>query len=393
MVHMAPSNDCLRKRRIQSHCTRLQRYGLSDVPAEPGKTSFVDLVKDTASILNSLAISKVFVIGKDFGALVAYTFALFHTEKVAGVITLGVPFMSSVALKRHEVLPEGFYIRRWQEHGRAEADFGRLDAKTVVKNIYILFSKSEIPIASENREIMDLVDPSTPLPSWFTEEDLSIYGDLYSKSGFQTALQVPYRALLEKNESEIDPKIEAPALFIMGEEDYVFKFPGMEEYLKSGEVKKYVPNLEIVYLPQGSHFVHEQFPQKVNQLLLDFLNSNKFYSPTKIRAKMDQVVHKFVEVNGVKLHLAEIGSESSPVVVFLHGFPEIWYSWRHQMIAVANAGYRAIAPDSRGYGLSDPPPDTEKFGFSDLVDDLLAIIDSLGIDKVRQVINASNCRF
>ena len=71
-------------------------------------------------------------------------------------------------------------------------------------------------------------------------------------------------------------KVEAPALFIMGEEDYVFKFPGMEEYLKSGEVKKYVPNLEIVYLPQGSHFVHEQFPHKVNQLLLDFLHSNKF---------------------------------------------------------------------------------------------------------------------
>ena len=58
----------------------------------------------------------MFVIGKDFGALVAYTFALFHTEKVAGVITLGVPFMASVALKRHEALPEGFYVRRWQVH-------------------------------------------------------------------------------------------------------------------------------------------------------------------------------------------------------------------------------------------------------------------------------------
>lgn len=72
-----------------------------------------------------------------------------------------------------------------------------------------------------------------------------------------------------------DPKVEAPALFIMGEKDYVFKFPGMEEYLKSGEVKKYVPKLEIVYLPEGSHFVHEQFPDQVNQLLLDFLNRNK----------------------------------------------------------------------------------------------------------------------
>lgn len=79
--------------------------------------------------------------------------------------------------------------------GRAEADFGRLDNKTVLRNIYILFSRSEIPIANENQEIMDMVDSSTPLPSWFTEEDLAAYGSLYEKSGFQTALKVPYRYL------------------------------------------------------------------------------------------------------------------------------------------------------------------------------------------------------
>ena len=84
-------------------------------------------------------------------------------------------------------------MNSFQEPGRAEADFGRFDAKTVVRNVYILFSRSEIPIAAENQEIMDLVDPSTPLPPWFTEEDLAAYGALYEKSGFQTALQVPYR--------------------------------------------------------------------------------------------------------------------------------------------------------------------------------------------------------
>jgi len=62
-----------------------------------------------------------------------------------------------------------------------------------VKNVYILFSRSEIPIANENQEIMDLVEPDTPLPAWFTEEDLAIYGALYENSGFQTALQIPYR--------------------------------------------------------------------------------------------------------------------------------------------------------------------------------------------------------
>ncbi|XP_076948738.1 epoxide hydrolase 2-like [Bidens hawaiensis] len=255
-------------------------YGLSDIPTRPENTTFVDLVNDTASILDSLSISKAYVIGKDFGAMVAYRFALNHPQKVAGIITLGVPFRPPSSYKSQQTLPEGFYILRWQEPGRAEADFGRFDAKTVVRKVYTMFSKSEIPIAGENQEIMDLVDPSDPLPSWFTEEDLKVYGDLYNKSGFQTALQVPYRSFKEKIEplkqGLSDMKIEAPALFIMGEEDYVFKFPGTEEYVRSGEVKKYVPNLEIVYLPGGGHFVQEQFPDQVNELILSFLNRNKY---------------------------------------------------------------------------------------------------------------------
>lgn len=80
-----------------------------------------------------------------------------------------------------------------QEPGRPEKDFGRFPVKTVVKNVYILFSSSELPVAEEGQEIMDLVDPSTPLPSWFTEDDLNQYATLYQKSGFRTALQVPYR--------------------------------------------------------------------------------------------------------------------------------------------------------------------------------------------------------
>lgn len=67
-----------------------------------------------------------------------------------------------------------------------------------------------------------------------------------------------------------DPKVETPALFIMGEKDYCLKFPGIEEYVRSEKVKDYVPNLEIIYLPEGSHFVQEQYPQEVNQLLLNF---------------------------------------------------------------------------------------------------------------------------
>lgn len=77
-----------------------------------------------------------------------------------------------------------------------------------------------------------------------------------------------------------------------------------------------------------------------------------------------------------------VDAEELGTVVFLHGFPEIWYSWRHQMIAVAEAGFRAIAPDLRGYGLSDQPSEPESTTWEDLVADLLGILDSLSIPKV-----------
>ncbi|XP_038880906.1 bifunctional epoxide hydrolase 2-like [Benincasa hispida] len=245
-------------------------YGLSDPPHEPSKATYSDLISDLLEILDTLDIPKVFLVGKDFGAMPAYYFAIKHPERALGVVTLGVPFMPPKRPNFQDHLPEGFYISRWQEPGRAEADFSRFDAKTVVRNVYILFSRSEIPIAQENQEIMDLVDSSTPLPPWFTEEDLAAYGELYEKSGFHTALKVPYRSMNE-DWGVKDPKVEIPALLVMGEKDYVLKFPGIEEYVRSEKVKDYVPKLEIIFLPEGSHFVQEQSPEEVNHLLLSFL--------------------------------------------------------------------------------------------------------------------------
>lgn len=71
-----------------------------------------------------------------------------------------------------------------------------------------------------------------------------------------------------------DPKMTAPTLLIMGEKDYVLKFPGMEDYIRSGEVKKFVPDLDIVFLKEGNHFAHEQNPEQVNELIISFLDKH-----------------------------------------------------------------------------------------------------------------------
>ncbi|KAK9714714.1 hypothetical protein RND81_06G114100 [Saponaria officinalis] len=249
-------------------------YGLSDKPNDSETTSFYDLVLDLLGILDQLAISKVFLISKDFGTRVACVFAYLHKERILGVITLGLPYVPQrPSNSLGQLLPKGCYVSRWQEVGRAEADFGRFDAKTVVRKIYILFSKNEMPTAEENQEILDLVDSSTPLPPWLFEDDIAYYGFLYEKSGFQTALQVPYRSLNEDFNIR-DSIMTHPAMMIMGKDDYSWKFPGVKECIESGKVKEVIPNLEVILLHEGSHFVHEQLPQVVNKLILDFLAKN-----------------------------------------------------------------------------------------------------------------------
>jgi epoxide hydrolase A/B len=72
---------------------------------------------------------------------------------------------------------------------------------------------------------------------------------------------------------------------------------------------------------------------------------------------------------------------SGPAVVFCHGFPDLAYSWRHQLPALAAAGYRAIAPDQRGYGASSRPDAIEAYGLTELTGDLVALLDALGIER------------
>lgn len=86
--------------------------------------------------------------------------------------------------------------------------------------------------------------------------------------------------------------------------------------------------------------------------------------------------HRVRTVNGVRLHCVEAGS--GPVVVLLHGFPEFWYSWRHQIPALARARFRAIAPDLRGYNESERPAGVSSYRVATLVEDIAGLIGETG---------------
>ena len=89
-----------------------------------------------------------------------------------------------------------------------------------------------------------------------------------------------------------------------------------------------------------------------------------------------EITHRVVETNGLRMHVAEAGR--GPLVILCHGFPESWYSWRHQLVALAQAGYHAVAPDQRGYGQTTAPEPIEQYTLLHLVGDIVGLLDALG---------------
>jgi pimeloyl-ACP methyl ester carboxylesterase len=89
-----------------------------------------------------------------------------------------------------------------------------------------------------------------------------------------------------------------------------------------------------------------------------------------------EIKHRYLEVNGLRMRVAEAGT--GPLVLLLHGFPECWYSWRHQLRALAEAGFRGVAPNQRGYPGTDSPRDIADYTMLHLVGDVIGLISALG---------------
>jgi pimeloyl-ACP methyl ester carboxylesterase len=102
--------------------------------------------------------------------------------------------------------------------------------------------------------------------------------------------------------------------------------------------------------------------------------SNPIYAQT-----ISGVANRTVEANGIHLHFAEQGE--GPLVVLCHGFPESWYSWRHQLPALSAAGFHAVAVDMRGYGRSDRPEAIDQYTLLHLVGDMVGLLDALGAEQ------------
>ena len=94
---------------------------------------------------------------------------------------------------------------------------------------------------------------------------------------------------------------------------------------------------------------------------------------------MSEINNRIIDTNDIKMHIAEQGT--GPLVILCHGFPELWYSWRYQLSALAKAGFHALAPDQRGFGQTDKPDAIEAYNIFELVGDIVGLVHALGEEK------------
>jgi pimeloyl-ACP methyl ester carboxylesterase len=97
-------------------------------------------------------------------------------------------------------------------------------------------------------------------------------------------------------------------------------------------------------------------------------------------ASEPEIKHGYAQLDGIRLHYAECGTRNDDLVLLLHGFPEFWYSWRHQL-QVLGRKFHVVAPDMRGYNLSDKPPRVEAYRIEKLVEDVVGLIKYFGAEK------------
>lgn len=112
-------------------------------------------------------------------------------------------------------------------------------------------------------------------------------------------------------------------------------------------------------------------------VIMSVLSSQLFAQSENGQSPVEGVSFRFIESNGITMRIAEMGN-SGPLLLLAHGWPESWYSWRHQIVSLANAGYRVVAPDMRGFGETEAPADVDDYDVIHTSADLVGVLDALG---------------
>jgi pimeloyl-ACP methyl ester carboxylesterase len=239
----------------------MRGMGLSPAPENVDAYDVVELCGDVVALLDKAGIDKAGIVGHDWGANVAWHFALLHPERTVCVAGLSVPLVPRapappLAIMR-EHLGEDFYIVWFQEPGVAEAALERDVRRTLLT--------SEVWTA----QWAERQDEHPRVPPFMTEEDVAVYVSAYERTGFRGGLNW-YRCIDRNWELTAGLEgrtIDVPALFLIGTRDSTIK------WMSPDPTKHLIPDLRMVTVEGAGHWVQQSHPGEVNRALLDLFGA------------------------------------------------------------------------------------------------------------------------
>ncbi|KAL5701330.1 hypothetical protein ACHQM5_026676 [Ranunculus cassubicifolius] len=255
----------------------LRGYGDTVSPTSIESYSILQIVGDLIALIGTLGVDKVFVVGHDWGALIAWYLCLFRPDRVKALVNLSVAFIprypnSAFVPAFRALYGDDYYIVKIQEPGVVEAEFATVSTETLLTNI-LAYRKTGPIMLPDGGGLWTKPNPP-PLPSWLTEEDIVYNASKFGPKGFTGPLNY-YRAL-DLNWVLTAPwtgaKVIAPCLFIVGDLDVTYTSPGWMEYIKEGnQFKEDVPLLEdIIVMKDVAHFINQEKPNEINKYIYDF---------------------------------------------------------------------------------------------------------------------------
>ncbi|XP_072979354.1 epoxide hydrolase 1-like [Typha angustifolia] len=254
----------------------LRGYGDSSVPASAASYTIVHIVGDIIALVDALGQQQVFVVGHDWGAIVAWYLCMFRPDKVKALVNLSVPFIPrNASFKPVEYLRalygDYYYICRFQEPGGAEAEIARLGTNIFLRKIFTYHKPEPLYIPKEG---WGSANEKITLPYWLSEQDLKYYARKFEKTGFTGPLNY-YRCLdpsWELTAPWSGKEINVPTKFIMGDRDLTYHFPGMNLYIKFYGMKMYVPGLHDAVIMKGvGHFLNQERANEVTDHIYNFI--------------------------------------------------------------------------------------------------------------------------
>eukprot|EP00250_Pteridium_aquilinum_P016702 c23243_g3_i1 orf=213-1166(-) len=252
----------------------MRGYGDTSAPEGVENYSYLHIVGDLIGLLDVLQVQKAFVVGHDWGSTIGWQLSLFRPDRVIAFASLSVPFKprkpsgSLVQLLRTAYGEDEHYILKFQAPGEVEAQIASISSEVFFRHMPRMFGRGVI---NQRMDFLKGSKEKVPLPKWMSKEELAYYITEFEKKGFTPPLNY-YRAwdlswILTA--AWTDSKVMVPTIFMIGDQDLVYDFPGTKTYIHEG-MEVDVPLLKVIVLEGTQHFLQLEKSEMVNDNILAF---------------------------------------------------------------------------------------------------------------------------